>query len=417
MSNLKDIKEGGGSVGSTITNTNEPLRILRVATDLYPEVLGGGALHAHRMSILQSEMGHDVTVLTSDHGDRSLPRTEFRGGYTLRRFREVGRPFENSFTPGMIPALNRLARKFDIVHAHSHLYFSTNITAAQTYLADIPFVVTNHGLYSQSAPDWIQSILSRTLWRLTFNAADRVFCYTNTDRDRLEDLGVDAPVSVISNGINCKTFQPTEAERQSDILYVGRLKEAKGVHWLLEAFAGLADEFPEVTLTYVGTGPLETRLQEQAAALGVAERVKLHGHVENGDLPEIYSKSQLFVLPSKAEGLPRTVLEALACETPVVTSNLPQLEPLVNDVGLTVPIGSVESLRKAIRTLLFDESQRVRMGTKGRERVVDNYSWTETVRETTGEYYDILSDYGRRSNGESDDIMKHSVGRSIIDML
>lgn len=390
MNKSSTTSDTGLAATTKVNSTTEQLRILRVATDLHPEVLGGGAIHAHRMSVMQAEMGHDVTVLTSDHGNRSLPQRESRDGYTLRRYREVARPFGNSLTPKMVTDLHRLCETFDLVHAHSHLYLSTNVAAALAQLNDVPFVVTNHGLYSQSAPEWLQTTLLHTLWRSTFNAADRVFCYTETDRSRLRNVGVDAPVSVISNGIDCKTFAPAVDQREPQILFVGRLKKAKGVHWLVEAFGNLADKFPQVTLSIVGSGPLSDELEERAANLGLTDRIDFHGRVPNDELPEVYSKSQLFVLPSKAEGLPRTVLEALACETPVVTSNLPQLEPLVEGAGLTVPVGEVNALQKAIQTFLGDEPRRAQAGTIGRERVVENYSWAETVEETTEVYYDVV---------------------------
>ena len=81
------------------TVASEELSILRISTDTYPDVLGGGALHAHEMSRLQAEMGHDVTLLTSDHGDSEQPRRETRAGYAVRRYRQLARPFGNSITP------------------------------------------------------------------------------------------------------------------------------------------------------------------------------------------------------------------------------------------------------------------------------------------------------------------------------
>lgn len=371
------------------------LDILRISTDTYPEILGGGALHAHEMSRMQAEMGHDVTLLTSDHGDCDASRVEERAGYTIRRYRQVARPFGNSITPGMVPAIRRLASEHDVVHAHSHLYFASNVAAALSYIDDTPLVVTNHGLYSQTAPGPVMSLFLRTVGRFTFESADRVLCYTETDRERLRDLGIDTAVSVIHNGIDCETFRPDAGEgRERRVLFVGRFNEAKGVHRLVEAFAGIAADDPDVTLTLVGDGPMEDRLRELVSAHGVADRVEFAGRVANDELPSVYTESAVFALPSDAEGLPRTVLESLACETPVVTSDLPQLEPLVDGVGLTASEGSVDALEDALRELLGDESRRRAMGECGRERVVENYSWAETVRETTDVYRELLGDAG-----------------------
>jgi glycosyltransferase involved in cell wall biosynthesis len=368
----------------------ESLDILRISTDTYPEVLGGGALHAHEMSARQAELGHDVTVLTSDHGDRALPRRDHRDGYEVRRYRELANPLGNSLTPGLFNAVRERQADVDIVHAHSHLYLSTNVAAALSALADTPLVVTNHGLYSQSAPAWFNRAFLETVGRLTFEAADRVLCYTDTDERRLREFGISAPVSVVHNGIDCETFEPVVDEASPHrMLFVGRLKQSKGVTRLLDAFGRLETE--AVTLDIVGEGPLRADLEDRAQTLGVRDDVTFHGRLPNDELPELYARSAVFALPSTREGLPRTVLEAMACGTPVVTSDIPQLQALVDGVGETVPAADVGALAAAVDDLLADPSRRERLGQKARQRVVEEYSWAETVRETTAVYYDLLA--------------------------
>lgn len=380
----------------------DQLRVLRVATDLYPDVLGGGSLHAHEMSRLQAAMGHDVAVLTSDHGDRAAPRREERAGYELRRFRQFGRPFGNSLTPGMLPALRRLVAEYDVVHAHSHLYFSTNVAAALARRSETPLVVTNHGLHSQTAPMPVQKAYAPVA-RFTFNSADRVLCYTETDRQRLRERGVTAPVSVIHNGIDCDLFTPeaagdeggseTESERPRErpqILFVGRLKETKGVRQLLSAFEVLHEEVPEATLTFVGDGPLREELEERVRAAALDDHVRFTGRLENDELPAVYAESAVFALPSELEGFPRTVLEAMACGTPVVSSELPQLADVVEQVGETVPRDDIEALAGALRRLLADDDRRERLGRAARQQVLEEYSWAETVRETTDVYHELV---------------------------
>ncbi len=363
------------------------LTVLRVATDLYPEITGGGAIHAHAMSERQAAWGHDVTVFTSDHGDRGLPRVERRDGYTVVRNRELLRPFDNSLTPGVARSLWRRLPDADVLHAHSHLYFATNVAAALGRVADAPLVVTNHGLVSQTAPRWLQRLFIPTVARATFEAADRVLCYTETDRRRLRDRGVRTPVEVIDNGIDCRRFSPPEASdrRRRAVLFVGRLKDAKGVPTLIGAFARLADRYPDLELRIVGEGPERDRYERRCGELGVRDRVTFAGDVPYAEMPEQYRRCQVFVLPSHNEGLPRTVLEAMASGTPVVTTALEQLEPLVDGsgAGYTVERGSVDGVADAVATLLEDRSERRERGRAGRERVVENNAWTRTVARTT----------------------------------
>lgn len=365
------------------------LHVLRIASDLYPDIVGGGAIHAHAMSRQQATAGHDVTVLTSDHGDRSKPRREDRAGYTVRRLKEVARPVGNSITPGVVQALHRRISAADVVHAHSHLYFTTNVGAFLARFSDTPLVLTNHGLISQTAPPWVNRLYLPTVGRFTFNAADRVLCYTETDRRRLRDHDVTAPIDVVENGIDCERFTPPETERQHAILFVGRLVDRKGVATLVDAFAELRDYHPDLELRIVGDGPDRASYERRCRDHGIEDTVRFLGELDYDDVVDQYRESRVFVLPSSNEGLPRTVLEALACETPVVTTALPQLEDVVVDAGYTVEDGSTAGFVDAIDDLLTDATLRERMGHVGRQRVLENHAWSDTVASTTDVYYEL----------------------------
>jgi glycosyltransferase involved in cell wall biosynthesis len=222
-----------------------------------------------------------------------------------------------------------------------------------------------------------------------------VICYTETDRERLHERRVTSSISVVHNGIDCSTFSPDEnyepkEERDVQILFVGRLNENKGPTRLLDAFASISDDYPDVSLTIVGEGPQLDKLDTKRRQENLTERGELLGYVPNEKLPQLYNNSSLFVLPSLNEGLPRTILEAMACETPIITSTLPQLESLVKEAGLTISRGATTELEQALRTLLDDPDRRSKMRTIGRKRIVEQYSWGETVRKTIDVYRQCL---------------------------
>lgn len=370
---------------------DRPLRILRVVQSTYPEVVGGVGLHAHQLSKVQTEMGHEVTVLTTDNGDRSKQRKENRAGYSLIRHREFVRPFDNSITPGIVRSVSQLKSDYDVIHAHSHLYFMSNVTALLNSFTNTPLVLTNHGLISQTAPMWLQKVFNPTVGRYTFELADRVLCYTETDRDRLRDRGVTTDISIVHNGIDCDQFSPiSQMERKDQVLFVGRLKEGKGAHHLIKAFNEVVEEKPSYSLKLIGDGPMRSELECLTEEYSISESVHFLGELDNEVLIRHYNESDVFALPSRSEGLPRTVLEAMSCETPVVTSKLPQLKPIVDGAGILVPPNDPSELTRAILELLADPELRAQLGRSGRERVKQNYSWTETVRQTTKCYHDLL---------------------------
>jgi len=395
--------ESSLSKGETTSKQDDAsLRILRVASDVYPDVMGGVGIHVHEMSKLQAKLGHEVTVLTSDHGDRGQPRKENRDGYEIRRHRELVSPIDNSIFPGLAQSLFQMASDYDVVHAHSHLFFSTNLAAVFSRLDDTPLVVTNHGLISQTAPKWLQKAFIPTVARFTLNTADQIFCYSETDEQRLRERGIKTDVSVIHNGIDCETFVPMDVDTSEglQVLFVGRLKPGKGVDDLLVAFEDVIKEFPEATLKIVGDGPLRDGLAQLAKDKGIYSSVRFAGRIPNDEMPKVYAASDVFVLPSKNEGLPRTVLEAMACRTPVVTSSLPQLEPVVEGAGFMIDADSTEQISEYIGKLLEDRDQRISMGETGRRRVEKEYSWAETVRKTTSVYKEVskATDYTEFEN-------------------
>lgn len=370
--------------------SRQRLSILRIATDCYPDITGGGAIHAHAMSKQQAAHGHSVTVLTSDHGNSARPETESVDGYRVVRNRELARPCGNSITPGVLTSIRERLPAVDVVHAHSHLYFTSNVAAAIRQFSDTPLVVTNHGLISQTAPKWLQNLFIPTVARFTFNAADRVLCYTETDRQRLIDRNITAPIEVIENGIDCQQFTPGSPDRPQRLLFVGRLTDTKGVPLLLEVFDRLLDQYPDLELRIVGDGPQRSTYEWRCRELSIDDRVDFVGDVAYQQMVDHYRESCIFVLPSRNEGLPRTVLEAMATATPVVTTALPQLKSIVEGAGYTVEEGSVKTFAESISHLLDDEDHCRELGETGRKRVISENSWTETVERTTDVYYELL---------------------------
>ncbi len=352
--------------------------ILRVAQKTYPDVKGGAPYHVHAMSRDQAEMGHDVTVLTVRQDD-SLPHIEERDGYTVVRFDSLFSPLGNDVSPGLAQYLAD-ADDFDVIHAHSHLYFATNLAALKRRIEGGKLVVTNHGLYSQNAPEWVFDLYLRTVGRWTFNQADVVFCYTEEDKKRVQKYGVLSRIEVVSNGIDTERFSLEGAESKlvdADgpvVLFVGRLVEGKRPWLAVEALPGVREEFPEAELYLCGEGPLREELAERASELGVREAVTFLGHLPYDEMPQVYRSGDVLVLPSRAEGVPRTVLEALSTGVPVVSSDLPQLQSALG--GTVAYVDGQEGHRFAKKICeIIANKQSVYLS--------DEFRWGQTVEQTT----------------------------------
>jgi len=214
----------------------------------------------------------------------------------------------------------------------------------------------------------------RTVGRWTFERADVVFCYTDEDRDRVRAFGVDSRIEVVPNGIDTDRFRPEgETSDRIDhdgpvVLFVGRLVEGKQPTNAATAVSRLAEE-RNTKLYVAGKGPLAEELSD--------DHVELLGQLPYEEMPAVYRAADALVLPSRAEGLPRTVLEAMASGAPVVVSDLEQVAPVVGDGGVTVPVGDVEGFVSGLKQVLDGEVP------DPRSRVVSRFDWADTVEQTT----------------------------------
>ena len=369
------------------------MKILRVVSDLYPAVVGGIGIHAHQMSTSQARRGHEITVLTLNQ--KKLTDYELINGYRVVRFPSYFTICGNSFAPGLILEILKKRRAVEIIHAHSHLFFSTNICALARLFHSAPLIITNHGLISASAPMWLNTVYKHTFSKATFHIADHIICYTAIEKENIEKLGIDPKkISIIHNGVDTTLFTPSTSEKISDkkqILWVGRFVTGKGVEYLIEAFLKVLKKIPGTHLVLVGVGPEKPAIEERIRKLHLQSSVTLIDYLDNEELPGVYKNSDVFVLPSLMEGVPRTILEAMACGVPVVTTNLPHLMDIIDGAGLVVPPKDLALLSNAILTILEDASLAEKMGQRGRKRIVQEYSWEDTVKKTLALYESQIS--------------------------
>ena len=361
------------------------MHILRIAQNVYPDVSGGAPYHVHAMSRDQAAMGHDVTVLTTLE-DSELPEIEKRDGYTVVRVSPGVTLLGNDVSPAVARYLWGVeSEAFDVIHAHSHLYFATNLAALKRRLGDIPLAITNHGLYSQNAPEWVFRQYLRTLGRWTYNRADVAFCYTEVDKERLREFGVTTRVEVVPNGIDTERFTPDGPESElidhdgPVVLFVGRLVEGKRPGIAIEAFAEVLEEYPDAGMYLCGDGSLREGLETQVEELGIKEAVTFLGDVPYDEMPKVYRSGDVLVLPSRAEGVPRTVLEAMSSDVAIVVSDLEQITAVVGDTGRHVTFDDQEQIVSEVKNVLDTDGA----VSNERDRIVERCRWQDTVAKTT----------------------------------
>lgn len=390
------------------------MKILRVVRDLYPSCVGGTELHAHELSKAQARLGHEVTVLTSSHD--GLPEHEHVDGYEVIRIKQLCRPLGNGITPSLLLDLAKMGNGFDIIHAHSHLSFSTNICAAFRGVRSTPLIITNHGMMSQTAPKMFQDLYMQTVAKWTLKSADRIICYTEQEKAEMVGLGIPKKnVAVIHNGINTNLFRPRLLESESkNILWIGRYTPGKGVEYLIHAFAQFHKTHPDFSLLMIGRGPNKDAMIELVQKLGLEGPVKMWDFVPNHEMPDIYRSARAFVLPSLEEGVPRSILEAMACGVPVICTELPQLVNIVSGAGCVVPLRDSQSIAEQLDRIVRHPEWATALGREGVRRARSDHSWDDTVRRTLELYEKVIGidndSYISTEESSITELLNHSDG-------
>jgi len=316
-----------------------------------------------------------------------VPRQETRHGLEIYHPRYPVIPRIGArFTPGFLyraarRVLDRLIRdgaRFDLIDAH---YFYPDGVAAARLASEmqIPLLITGRGtdltLIPQTEPE-----RSQIQW--ASRQASGLITVCEDLRQKLIGLG-EEPSRIVSlrNGVDLKRFSPGDraAARQRlglsgfTLLSVGSLIPRKGHELIIEALA----ELPDASLMIAGSGPLRAELERVAREKGVTARVRFLGEIAHDDLTDAYRAADMLVLASSREGWANVLLEAMACGTPVVATNVNGTPEVIQDsaLGQLVEERSAPALAQAITAL--------RLRTPDRNAVrtyAEQFSWEATAR-------------------------------------
>jgi len=365
------------------------MKILQVASDLYPYSVGGVGLHTHELSNCMARKGHEVEVIFNVKKNTQLLNST---NYKLNPFKPGLKIFGNSVNILMFFLIFKKSKNIDIIHAHSHLFFSTVLATLAARLRKKPLVVTNHGLVSQTAPMWLQKIYLPTIGKWIFSRSNAVICYTNEMKDEMAQWNLPVTnVNIIHNGIDVNLFKPqNNIKKEYDILWIGRYTPGKDPNCLVDSLSILKKSHPEFKALLIGEGPLENEIKKKVSDLELEQNIEFKNRVNNDELPVIYNKSRLFTLTSLEEGVPRTILEAMSCGTPVVCTALPQLKKIISGCGILVQKKDTIGFSKAYQNLLEKTIEYVSLSKASREKAFKNYSWDDTVEKTLELYQKVI---------------------------
>jgi len=367
-----------GSLPMAGVRAARPLRIALVTEYYYPH-LGGICEHVHFFAREARRHGHQVDIITSNMpGTRYEPhvirigksqpiyangsQARFTWGFELRK------DLKRVFSLG----------QYDIIHVHSPLSPVLPVLAIEE--ANCPVVGTFHTYFDRS----IGYAIGRRYFQKRLDQLHAAIAVSHSTTIALNRY-FEANWTIVPNGIDTDVFNPRvprPAALRTDvpvILFLGRFDPRNGLTTLIESFKKVRGRNREAQLVVVGDGPLRKHYYRAA---GGDPDITFVGSVL-GDRPGYYAHSAMYACPTTKASFGITLLESMACETPVVCSDIYGFRDVVKHEreALMVQSGNIDDLSDALVRLLDDETLRARLGKRGRQEA-EQYSWakvTETV--------------------------------------
>lgn len=364
---------------------------------------GGGAAHVRDLVLGLDRTRFSVQVAMPEDGGNvrqedfevaQIPfhRVDIAAGFSLRAFQDI----------------RRLAARVDILHVHGARAALFGRLAAASLGRRRPHTVyTIHGFAAPHHPKPRRALLL-AIERALAPITDRFIAVSWAERDALLAAGIGSleKVKVVWNGIDMARFRDVAVNRAAQrtaldlppdaplITTVCRLYKPRDFDTLLRAFRDVAEAIPSAHLLIAGDGPYRPQVKSLIGRLGLDDRVKLAGFRQ--DVPQILAASDIFVLSTALwEGLPLTVLEAMASGLPVVASDVGGIAEAVRNMetGIIIPQKDPQALSEALLELLADREKAVAMGQMGRERAEVHFTRERMARETM-EIYEALAGWG-----------------------
>ncbi len=383
------------------------MKICRI-TSAFPPPWEGLAPGPYELSLAQAKSGHELTVITKyskgcEHFDREAPYGFCKDIHFY--VKRVPAYFDIEFSFRAYKKLLNLKQinSFDIVHGHGFsslgILFAKKFTTFRT-----PVVTTIHCVRhtqrryynkvikeSKKREKYGPIVTSRiTLFREIFQER---FIVKNSDmliavskgikKDLVNAYGISPDrVYVSGNGVNTERFSPIKKifmneVKKLNILWVGRFSDFKGERDLIYACNILREKRINFQLVMIGDGDGSRQASQYIIDQYLGNNIEIIPNIPNTLISEYYRNAHIFILPSVSEGMPKVVLEAMACGCPIIVSDIPGCRELVksNKNGFLVPTGRPDILAKTIISFCKNPALIRKMGQNSRRIVENEYTW------------------------------------------
>jgi glycosyltransferase involved in cell wall biosynthesis len=361
----------------------------------YP-IKGGTETMVRNLTIELNEIGVHTDVMTFNQDQKFKPKWKAKieriDGFTVFKIPGInllpgGRRSRITLGVNLIPGrFSHLLKQYDIIHFHEQ-EFSFPLFS---YFVKKPKILHLHGIRS----DYFKRYhLSRFLLK---TVADLYLSLTKQMKNELIALGIPKnKIELFPNAVDTQIFQPKGKKMDNTILYVGRIVPDKGLHVLLKSLNYIKSS---VDLEIIGSSGWNQNYYQSILQLIEIEnrrgnhKIRYLGHVDQNILLKNYQKASIFVSSSSFEPFGVVLLEAMACETPLISTCTEGAVELIEngENGLLVPVNDPIKLAEAISYLLENKDVRIKLGKAARKTIIDNFSIKVVVKKLCTIYENLV---------------------------
>jgi glycosyltransferase involved in cell wall biosynthesis len=379
-----------------------------LVTHYFPPHMGGIEKVSYEQSKRLTESGYEIDVLTSKiKGQNKRPIKGIRvfPYPNLNLAERMGVPYP-ILSVNAYSKFVQVIKNCDLVHAHGHVYMSSYLAGKVAKKYKKPFIVTQHNTFIdyQSILNMMEHLNDFIIGKSVLKHANRIITVSKETKKYVLRLGAEkAKTKVIYNGVNVDTFHPVNKgesrktlglpQNRKIIFSVRRLVYKNGLDTLIESIPLLTRNHPNLLFVVAGKGPSRKLIEDRIKELRIDTNIKLTGFVPDRLLPVYYNAADYFILPSASgEGLPLVLLEAMACELPVIATAVGGTPEIIQHMknGVLVPPRNPEAMAEALSKLLSEERLGSAIGEKARRIVENSFTWEENLRQLQKIYGEFL---------------------------
>ena len=375
---------------------------------------GGQGIYVRHLSKALQRLGHEVTVLSGPPYPQldaeieleKIPSLDLFG--VEDRIKEFkfsllfspldlyewisvmtgGFPEPYTFGRRVLRHLKASEREFDVILDNQSLCYSLlDIQKLYPLAVTIHHPITkDHRLEIENASNWKERLSSRRwhnflpMQKKVSPKLNKIICVSGPSKqDVVEEFLVNPEnVEVILNGIDIDTFKPGSDSKVVENRIVTTASAdipLKGLRFLINALPRVLKDFPETHLMVIGKSPNESKIRKLIDDLHLNEKISFKSNLSEEEIVDIYHTSQIAVIPSLYEGFGFGAGEAMACGTPLISTDSGGLKDVIGDSAIKIASGSIEEIENKIISLFQDPKKREQLSLKGRKRMEDLFDW------------------------------------------